>query len=108
VLVHTANKWAAGSSDTFALGLLNEALCSGAPITAVPNPDVTLARHSVFTRSVTFLRECGVNILFDPDKYPLPTPNLGEASRDLFPWNALKDVVTAMRGQRGPEAAGLA
>jgi hypothetical protein len=32
-------------------------------------------------------------VLFDPDLYPLPTPNLGEASRDLFPWDALKGTV---------------
>jgi phosphopantothenoylcysteine synthetase/decarboxylase len=102
---NTANKWAAGISDTLALGLLNEALCSGAPITAVPNPNVTLAKHPAFARSVSFLRDCGVNVLFDPDKYPLPTPNLGEASRDLFPWHALKDAVTAVRGRLKPESA---
>jgi len=55
-----------------------------------------LARHPAFTRSVAFLRENGVRVLFDPDKYPLPTPNLGEASRKLFPWAALKTVVADM------------
>jgi phosphopantothenoylcysteine synthetase/decarboxylase len=96
---NTVNKWAAGISDTLALGLLNEALCSGAPIVAVPNPNAVLARHPAFSRSVAFLRECGANILFDPEKYPLPTPNLGEASRDLFPWDALKAVVAKMLDQ---------
>jgi hypothetical protein len=94
---NTVNKWAAGISDTLALGLLNEALCSGAPITAVPNPNVILARHPAFARNVAFLRECGVHVLLDPDRYPLPTPNLGEASRNLFPWEALKAEVTEMR-----------
>ena len=98
---NTLNKWAAGVSDTLALGLLNEALCSGAPIVAVPNPNALLARHPAFPRSVTFLRECGVRVLFDPELYPLPTPNLGEASRDLFPWDALKAVVAGMREQAG-------
>lgn len=93
---NTANKWAAGISDTLALGLLNEALCSGAPITAVPNPNAVLARHPAFARSVEFLRDSGVNVLFDPEKYPLPTPNLGEASRDLFPWDALQATVAGM------------
>ena len=96
---NTLNKWANGISDTLALGLLNEALCSGAPIAAVPNPNAVLARHPAFTRSVAFLRECGVQVLFDPEKYPLPTPNMGEASRDLFPWDALKAVVSRMREQ---------
>ncbi len=96
---NTLNKWAAGISDTLALGLLNEALCSPAPITAVPNPNVLLARHPAFTRSMAFLREYGVQVLFDPERYPLPTPNLGEASRDLFPWDALKAMVEQMHRQ---------
>lgn len=96
---NTVNKWAAGISDTLALGLLNEALCGEAPITAVPNPSVTLARHPAFARNVTFLRHCGVQVLFDPELYPLPTPNLGEATRDLFPWQALKTTVDGMHRQ---------
>jgi hypothetical protein len=31
-----------------------------------------------------------------PAVYPLPTPNLGEGSRDLFPWDALKVAVAGM------------
>jgi hypothetical protein len=96
---NTVNKWAAGISDTLALGLLNEGLAAGQPMAAAPNPNVTLAKHPAFTRSVAFLRKNGVCVLFDPDTYPLPTPNLGEASRDLFPWQALKDVVAAMLSQ---------
>jgi hypothetical protein len=93
---NTVNKWAAGISDTLALGLLNEGLASGQPMAAVPNPNETLAKHPAFARSVEFLRENGVRVLFDPDVYPLPTPNLGEATRDLFPWDALKEVVAGM------------
>ncbi len=100
-MFNTANKWAAGISDTLALGLLNEALCSGAPIAAVPNPNVTLAKHPAFTRSVAFLRDYGVRVLFDPGVYPLPTPNMGEASRGLFPWDALMSVVAEMRKRVG-------
>jgi hypothetical protein len=96
---NTVNKWAAGISDTLALGLLNEGLSSGAPITAVPNPNVTLAQHPAFLRNIEFLRGCGVQVLFDPGQYPLPTPNLGEASRDLFPWDALKVIVAKMLDQ---------
>ncbi len=94
---NTINKWANGISDTLALGLLNEGLAAGQPIAAVPNPNITLAKHPAFARSIAFLRENGVRVLFDPDAYPLPTPNLGEASRDLFPWEALKSVVEGIR-----------
>lgn len=69
---------------------------SGIRACTVPNPNVVLARHPAFTCSVTFLRENGVRVLFDPARYPLPTPNLGEASRDLFPWDALKAIVADM------------
>lgn len=93
---NTINKWAAGVSDTLALSLLNEGLAAGQPIVAVPNPNMTLAKHPAFSRSVEFLRENGVHVLFDPAIYPLPSPNLGEASRQLFPWAALKSVVGDM------------
>jgi len=90
---NTINKWANGISDTLALGLLNEGLAAGQQIIAVPNPNETLARHPAFLRNVAFLRECGATVIFDPATYPLPAPNLGEASRALFPWQALKDAL---------------
>jgi phosphopantothenoylcysteine synthetase/decarboxylase len=93
---NTINKWAAGISDTLALGLLNEAIGLGLPVVAVPFPNVALARHPAFQRSMSDLRSYGVRLLFDPDAYPLPTPNLGPASRDLFPWPALRDELASL------------
>jgi phosphopantothenoylcysteine synthetase/decarboxylase len=95
---NTINKWAAGISDTLALGILNEAIGVRLPVIAVPFPNVALARHPAFERGMADLRACGVRLVFDPDAYPLPTPNLGPASRDLFPWPALRarfDELTA-------------
>jgi phosphopantothenoylcysteine synthetase/decarboxylase len=96
---NTINKWAAGISDTLALGLLNEAVCLGLPIIAVPFPNIALARHRAFKRSMSELRGYGVRLLFDPDVYPLPTPNLGPASRDLFPWAALRKELASLTAQ---------
>src|SRR5437764_4246130 len=93
---NTINKWASGISDTLALGLLNEGLAAGQPIIAVPNPNQTLARHPAFLRNIAFLRGNGVTVIFDPERYPLPAPNLGEASRQLFPWTALKDALASI------------
>lgn len=93
---NTTNKWAGGVSDTLALGLLNEALCADQPIIAVPNPNVTLARHPAFLRSVAFLRENGVRVLFDPEVYPLPKPNEGESSREMFPWDAIRSELSKL------------
>lgn len=101
---NTTNKWAAGISDTLALGLLNEALCAGQPIIAVPNPNVTLAKHPVFRRSIEFLRGNGVTVLFDPGRYPLPDPNAGEPTRDLFPWAACRAEVTKVASELNAHA----
>ena len=86
---NTVNKWAAGISDTLALGLLNEAIGLGLPIIAVPFPNIALAQHPAFQRSVADLRKFGVHLLFDPEVYQLPTPNMGRPSAALFPWDAL-------------------
>jgi phosphopantothenoylcysteine synthetase/decarboxylase len=102
---NTVNKWASGISDTLALGLLNEGLTAGQPIIAVPFPNQALAQHPAFQRSVTFLRDCGVQVIFDPQAYPLPSASRegadrdgadrGGAGQDLFPWPALRDALAA-------------
>ncbi len=97
---NTFNKWAAGISDTLVLGLLNEALGAGRPVAAVPNPHVDLARHPVFGWNVEFLRGCGVDVLFDPDRYP--PPDGSNDPRAVFPWDALKPVVAGMAARVHP------
>jgi phosphopantothenoylcysteine synthetase/decarboxylase len=57
---NTINKWAAGTSDTFALGILNEALGLGLPVVASPYTKPALATHPAFRRSLATLREAGV------------------------------------------------
>jgi hypothetical protein len=94
---NTINKWAYGSSDTLALGLLNEAIGLGLPIIAVPNPNVALAKHPAFVDSVSRLRSWGVSVLFDPKVYPLPIPNMGPGAAELFPWDALAGATKSMR-----------
>jgi len=86
---NTINKWAAGISDTLALGLLNEAIGLGLPVIAVPFLNLALAKHPVFVRSVAILREWGVRVMFDLTAHPLPKPGTGSAARGMFPWGAL-------------------
>src|SRR4029453_1422842 len=93
---NTINKWANGISDTLALGLLNEGIGLGLPIIAVPVPNIALARHPNFRRSVEELRAWGVRLVFDPDVYPLPTPNMGPPAAGLFPWDALLAELSQM------------
>lgn len=94
---NTICKCAFGASDTLALGLLNEAVGLGLPIVAVPTPNTALAKHPAFVESVTRLRSWGVRVLFDPGRYPLPSPNMGPPAAALFPWEALAVEVEDIR-----------
>jgi phosphopantothenoylcysteine synthetase/decarboxylase len=60
---NTINKWAAGISDTFALGILNEAIGLALPIIIVPYAKPSLAAHPEFGRNLNKLAEWGVNVL---------------------------------------------
>jgi phosphopantothenoylcysteine synthetase/decarboxylase len=94
---NTINKWAAGISDTVALGLLNEAVGLGLPIIAVPFPNVALARHPTFRASIETLRSWGIRLVFDPEHHPLPTPNMGPPAADLFPWSTLMSELAQVK-----------
>lgn len=101
---NTINKWAAGASDTLALGLLNEALGLRMPILAAPFVNSGLARHPAFMRALRDLRDAGVRLVFDPQRYPLPVPNQGPSSRDLFPWPAVRQDLLSLHAQVGRPA----
>jgi phosphopantothenoylcysteine synthetase/decarboxylase len=60
---NTINKWVAGVSDTFALGLMNEAIGLKLPITVVPYVKSSLAAHPTFERNLRTLGEWGVIVL---------------------------------------------
>jgi phosphopantothenoylcysteine synthetase/decarboxylase len=81
----TVNKLAHGISDTLALGLLNEAIGMGLPIVVVPWPNIYLARHPAFERSVAELRDWGLTLIYH-------TANLPDASEEpaVFPWEELR------------------
>ena len=96
---NTINKWAGGASDTLALGLLNEALGLRMPMLAAPFVNSGLARHPAFQRAIRELNDAGVQLVFDPERYPLPLPNQGPSSRDLFPWQAVRDGLGTLRAR---------
>ena len=58
-IFNTVNKLAHRMSDTLALGLLNEGPGFGRPMAAAPWPDVALARHPAFLRSIAALAGVG-------------------------------------------------
>ena len=59
---NTINKWAAGISDTFVLGILNEAIGMGLPMVVVPYVKAPLATHPAFARSLAMLHDNGVTL----------------------------------------------
>jgi phosphopantothenoylcysteine decarboxylase len=78
--------WVAGVSDTFALGLLNEALGLKLPVIVAPYAKPTLAAHPVFERNLRTLAEWGVTVLpnevIRPQRVELP-----------FNWRSVVDAV---------------
>src|SRR5450631_1776425 len=90
----TINKWAAGISDTLALGLINEAIGMSIPIVAVPHVNAPLARHPALAASFATLRGAGVTVLDlgrhpEPEAFPwdqvLGRPGLAARSSGMFP-----------------------
>ncbi|MGB8345705.1 MAG: hypothetical protein WCD86_12535, partial [Ktedonobacteraceae bacterium] len=69
---NTINKWALGISDTLALGLLCEYTGLKMPIVAIPcfRTGGGLDGHPAFFRSLQMLKDYGVRILYEPQKYP--------------------------------------
>jgi hypothetical protein len=79
----TVNKWAAGISDTLALGLINEAIGLGIPIVTAPVVNDALAAHPAWPASIAALRAAGVTVL---DLHPAPEPA-------QFPWEQVLDAL---------------
>lgn len=63
---NSINKWAAGISDTLALGVLNELVGAEIPILAVPCVKHVLRKHPAYHESITRLAGIGVSII-DPE-----------------------------------------
>jgi hypothetical protein len=60
---NTINKWAAGISDTLALGLLNEQLVEGLPIVAAPCVKAAMRTHPAYPASIERLSGAGAQFL---------------------------------------------
>ncbi|MGH3695944.1 MAG: flavoprotein [Pseudonocardiaceae bacterium] len=90
---NTINKWAAGISDTLALGLLTEGIGLGLPLAALPFVNAAQTMHPAFGRSVKELREAGVKILLGPDGYEPHAPHQGSKYLDRYPWHAVLAAV---------------
>jgi phosphopantothenoylcysteine synthetase/decarboxylase len=83
---NTINKWAAGISDTLALGLRTEAIGKRLPVVALPFINAAQAEHPAFQESIDRLRAAGVQLLYGPNVLELHEPGTGNQHVGLFPW----------------------
>jgi hypothetical protein len=89
---NTINKIAYGISDSFALGLVHEAIGLGLPVLTIPVPGEALARHPAFTESVARLRAWGLSVLFRPTYYR-PGPGEEVPPPTQLPWHAAEELL---------------
>ncbi|MGW5969540.1 flavoprotein [Streptomyces sp. NPDC055186] len=86
---NTVNKWAAGISDTLALGILCEAYGMGVPIAVLPYLNAAQAAHPAYRQSLERLTGMGVLIgrSYEPHR-----PKAG-GSADGFRWTEALDLL---------------
>jgi hypothetical protein len=94
---NTINKWAAGISDTVALGLLTEGIGLGLPLAALPFLNAAQAAHPAFGRSVKELRDAGVKILLGSEGYEPHVPHQGSKCLARYPWPVVLAAVETDR-----------
>jgi phosphopantothenoylcysteine synthetase/decarboxylase len=97
---NTVNKWAAGISDTLALGLLTEAIGKGLPIVAMPFLNRAQAAHPAFEQSLQRLRASGVRVLYGSDILELHEPGGGFERARLFPWTRILDAINRVMSEQ--------
>lgn len=93
VTFNSINKWAAGISDSLALGVLNELISTDIPIIAAPCVKPLLRQHPAYAPSVETLTATGVTVL-DPDSVAART----EDGLATFRWAALTAALMSLTG----------
>lgn len=83
---NTICKWANGTSDTYALGILAEMTGMGIPVIVLPYVNAALASRAPFHRAVESLREEGVRILLGSGGVEPHQPRSGN-DPTTFPWH---------------------
>ena len=84
---NTINKLAAGISDTYALGVLSEAIGVGLPVIVLPFINSALANRLPLQESIKRLESEGVAIIGAEHGNEPHEPHTGSARLDLFPWS---------------------
>ncbi|QNP73425.1 flavoprotein [Streptomyces roseirectus] len=88
---NSMNAWALGLTREFVIGVVAEGIGKGIPIVAMPCVNAAYVRHRQFERSVTELREMGVEVLYGEGGFVPNQP--GQGRPDEYPWRLLLDAV---------------
>jgi hypothetical protein len=92
---NTVNKLALGLADTYALGVLAEAVGLGIPVVVVPFVNAALASRAPFERSVEQLRAEGVRVLHGAGEWEPHPGDRGAEARAAFPWRRAFGLASA-------------
>jgi hypothetical protein len=87
----TISKLALGISDTYALGILAEAVSPPIPVVMLPFVNSALAARHPCQRAVAQLRGEGVRVLLGPGEFEPHPPGTGGQQLDAFPWQLALD-----------------
>lgn len=101
---NTINKWAQGTSDTYALGILAEMTGMDTPIVVLPFVNSALANRVAFHRSVETLRSEGVHILLGAGGFEPHPPRTGGNRIESFPWNLALNEAERLIGLSAPHS----
>lgn len=94
---NTINKWAAGISDTYALGILAEAPGLGIPVVVLPFVNTALAGRVAFQRSINTLSRESVRILIGIGEFEPHLQGTGDTKRKEFAWSLALDATEGRR-----------
>ncbi|MBT2420803.1 flavoprotein [Streptomyces sp. ISL-22] len=94
---NTINKWAAGISDTLALGILCEAYGMGIPTAVLPYVNAAQAAHPAYTQNLNRLREMDVLI----GSYEPHRPKAGGGA-DRYRWEEALDLLESHLSDHAP------
>jgi phosphopantothenoylcysteine synthetase/decarboxylase len=89
---NTICKLALGISDTYALGVLAEAVGRKVPVAVLPFVNSALAARRPFVAAVDCLRAEGVTVLLGPGQWVPHPPGTGDERIASFPWASALDA----------------
>jgi phosphopantothenoylcysteine synthetase/decarboxylase len=90
---NTICKLAAGVSDTYALGVLAEAIGRGVSVVILPFVNTALASRRPFVAAVESLRGEGVRVLLGPGQWEPHPPGTGGGRIATFPWRIALEAI---------------